>query len=120
MVKTISRKVRKSWLHGWGKVRRFCLAALMPGAVKRHVERRRGECTRCGACCKLVYKCPALFYQEDGTAGCRYHQVRPMNCRVFPIDERDLADRDMVMPEQPCGYSFLDASELEQTREAGS
>jgi hypothetical protein len=30
-----------------------------------------------------------------------------MNCRVFPIDERDLADRDLVLPERACGYSFL-------------
>jgi hypothetical protein len=29
-----------------------------------------------------------------------------MNCRVFPLDERDLAERDMIMPGQPCGFYF--------------
>jgi Fe-S-cluster containining protein len=46
------------------------------------------------------------MFMPDGTAGCRYHQLRPMNCRVFPIDERDLADRNAVMPGQPCGFYF--------------
>lgn len=34
------------------------------------------------------------------------HGTRPMNCRVFPIDERDLADRDLLHPEAPCGFHF--------------
>lgn len=120
MVKTIGRHVRKSWIHGWGKVRRFCLATLRPRLVRRKTERREGECTRCGACCRLVYRCPALYYDSDGQAGCRYHQLRPMNCRVFPIDERDIADRDLVMPERACGFSFRDAADRGVEREAGS
>jgi hypothetical protein len=32
-----------------------------------------------------------------------------MNCRVFPIDERDLADRDLVLPDRECGFSFARA-----------
>ncbi len=120
MVKTIGRQVRKSWVHGWGKVRRFCLAALRPGLVKEHAVRREGECARCGACCRLVYKCPALFFDAEGGAACRYHQVRPMNCRVFPIDERDIADRDLVMPDRSCGFSFKGSNGGGGTREAGS
>jgi hypothetical protein len=122
LVKRIGRKMRVSWLHGWGKVRRFCLAALRPGQVKMSKERRRGECIRCGACCRLIFKCPALYYLDDGTAACRYHQLRPMNCRVFPIDERDIADRDMVMPERPCGFHFVPGREAGRSvsRAAGS
>jgi len=25
---------------------------------------------------------------------------------MFPIDERDLRDRDIVSPDHPCGFSF--------------
>jgi len=122
LVKSIGRKVRASWLHGWGKVRRICLAALRPGLIQTSKARRRGECSRCGACCRLTYQCPALYYLPDGMAACRYHQLRPINCRVFPIDERDLADRDMVMPERPCGFRFEDvpAASRSASRAAGS
>jgi hypothetical protein len=120
VVKVIGRKVRKSWVQGWGKVRRFCLSALRRDLVRNKVSRRRGECVRCGACCRLVFKCPALYYQEDGTAGCRYHQLRPANCRVFPLDERDLAERDMVMPERSCGFYFTAVEGESASREAGT
>jgi hypothetical protein len=30
-----------------------------------------------------------------------------MNCRVYPIDEADIADRDVIAPERKCGYSFV-------------
>jgi hypothetical protein len=26
---------------------------------------------------------------------------------TFPIDERDIRDRDIVNPHNPCGFSFL-------------
>jgi Fe-S-cluster containining protein len=90
------------------------------GLVRSKVERRRGECVRCGACCRLIFRCPALHYLPDGTAGCRYHQIRPMNCRVFPLDERDLAERDMVMPERRCGFYFEGQAVDAGAREAGS
>jgi Fe-S-cluster containining protein len=93
---------------------------LRPGLVKSKARRRMGECIRCGACCKLIFKCPALYYLPDGTAGCRYHQIKPRMCRVFPIDERDLADRDLVMPERACGYYFKVLEESQEAREAGS
>ncbi|MHC4915676.1 MAG: hypothetical protein ACYTGB_09305 [Planctomycetota bacterium] len=120
MVNRIGRQVRESWKQGIGKVRRFCLSTLRPRLVKAKVGRRKGECIRCGACCRLVFKCPALYHLSDGTAGCRYHQLRPMNCRVFPMDERDLAERDMVMPHHPCGFYFEGVDAPASRREAGS
>ena len=119
MVKRIGRRMRSSMLQGWGKVRRFCLATLRPGLVRTRSSQRRGECIRCGACCRLIFKCPALYYLPDGSAGCRYHQIRPRNCRVFPIDERDLADRDMVMPGRSCGFYFTVVGAAAEEREAG-
>ena len=32
-------------------------------------------------------------------------------CRLFPIDERDLRDRDIIAPDTPCGFSFLPLEE---------
>ena len=98
---TASQRVRLLW----GKVRRFYLGVLRRRYVRRSLELRRGECARCGACCALGYRCWSLRDSDDGTE-CRVHGVRPMNCRIFPIDERDLADRDLLNPSVPCGFSF--------------
>lgn len=89
----------------WGKVRRLGLGLLRPGYVRRKAQLRRGACRRCGACCLLGHKCHFLRNSAAVTE-CRIHGGRPPNCRLFPIDERDLADRDLVAPGQPCGYSF--------------
>jgi len=91
----------------WGKVRRLGLAVFRPGYVRRSIARRRGECRRCGACCQLGYRCQFLVGAGD-VAECRFHKLRPANCRLFPIDERDLADRALVAPDTECGYCFED------------
>ena len=90
----------------WGKVRRFIYHFAFPGYIRRSHERRTGECARCGACCKLLHLCPFLEGGEGNTS-CRIHWRRARNCRIFPIDERDLKDRDIVSPDVLCGYSFL-------------
>ena len=75
--------------------------------MKIKLQQRQGQCLRCGACCRMGLWCPALVYQDDGTALCsRYERWRSRNCRNFPIDERDIADRDIVEPNKPCGFSF--------------
>ena len=89
----------------WGKVRRFGLGLFRRGYVRRSAARREGECQRCGACCRLGYRCQFLREKGGGTE-CRVHWLRPRNCRLFPIDERDLADRDAIAPDVPCGYRF--------------
>ena len=90
---------------GWGKFRRFCYSAFATEYVAHQVNKRQGECNRCGACCKLLYNCP---YLDDSVAPCEckfYHRTFA-NCRLFPLDERDIADRDIVSPDVPCGYRF--------------
>jgi hypothetical protein len=37
---------------------------------------------------------------------CMIHERRPPNCRIFPVDRRDLSDRDQIAPDRPCGFSF--------------
>lgn len=78
--------------------------------VAASMARRRGACTRCGACCQMGARCPFLRY-ENGLAVCRmYNRRRSANCRTFPIDERDLLERDLVFPGRPCGYTFEDST----------
>lgn len=70
---------------------------------------REGTCGRCAACCKILFKCPFLD-ESSPIATCSIHDRRPDNCRFFPIDPRDLADRDLIDPINPCGFSFPDAA----------
>jgi len=90
-----------------GKFRRFWLAHTRQGRqyIRRMEERRAGECARCGACCRLVHRC-IFLKMDNGLAVCTIHKYRPANCRVFPVDLRDLADRNLIAPDIPCGYYF--------------
>ena len=80
----------------WGMVRRYCLTHFWPDYVERQKERRQGECARCGTCCKIVFDCPYL----EGDNECTCYEERALQCRAFPIDERDLEE----VPE--CEYTF--------------
>lgn len=92
----------------WSKVRRLYLCLFRKDYVNGSISRRRGECKRCGACCRLFLKCHSLV-MENSLANCRaYNRFRSPNCHKFPIDKRDLADRDLVSPDNPCGYWWDD------------
>jgi uncharacterized protein len=115
MVETIL-KVRERVKQGVGKVRRLTYGPrLRNEKLKRKLALRRGECIRCGACCKLLFRCPLLVEHEDGSTSCRVHDRRPDNCRLFPLDSRDLSERDQLMPELPCGYNFEEESPRRRT-----
>jgi hypothetical protein len=86
-----------------GTARRLFLNVFRPGYVRASLARRLGECRRCGACCQLVCRC-AFFRDDDGMPSCTLYAIRPPNCSNFPIDPRDLADRDLVSPSIPCGF----------------
>ena len=95
----------------WGKIRRLCLGAFQSGYIKSKEQSRQGECLRCGTCCKLLYACPHLEELEDGATECRIHEERPINCRIFPVDARDLKDRDIIagkLNSKPCGFTFVE------------
>ena len=100
----------------WGKVRRFYLSVFRRRYIRKCAARRQGECARCGACCVLGYRCQSLRHNGEFTE-CAIHKFRPPNCRVFPIDERDLADRDLILPDTPCGYRFAPEPCAEPTPE---
>ena len=91
----------------WGRPRRLFLNLLRPGYVRTQVALRHGECKRCGACCQLGSRCRHLSF-ENGLAVCDcYGDYRPPNCRTFPIDQRDLADRDQLLARLPCGFFWV-------------
>ena len=81
-----------------GKMRRFlkCKFPFLNG----HEPRRFGSCNRCGACCKIVYRCPFLT-EENGMYGCAIYERRPDQCRRFPVETRDIAELD-----SGCTYYF--------------
>lgn len=99
--------LREYALMGWGKLRRSFLVTFRKRRVVEKLDRRRGACTRCGACCKIMFKCPA-YDDSDGNPKCLIYNDRPGVCSLFPLDEKDLRDRDIVMSGKKCGFYFED------------
>lgn len=75
-----------------GKLRRFVSANFRKQEVVAALSLRRGECNRCGACCEILFKCPFLKKHTDGTTTCGIYEDRPNQCRLFPIERRDLEE----------------------------
>ncbi len=100
----------------WGKLRRYYLLRYRPGYVEESLKRRVGSCDRTGACCKLMFSCPLLNWL-DQLPLCHAYKHRPRSCTIFPIDERDLRDRDIVDPWDSCGFSFLRPGETQEEEE---
>jgi hypothetical protein len=86
-----------------GKLRRFVSANFRKQEVIDALALRRGECNRCGACCEILFKCPFLKKHEDGTSTCGIYEDRPNQCRLFPIERRDL---DEVRGQ--CSFYFIE------------
>jgi hypothetical protein len=55
-----------------------------------------------------MFKCPA-YDDADGNPKCLIYNDRPGVCSLFPLDEKDLRDRDFVMADKKCGFYFDDA-----------
>ena len=103
------RLTMKGWLRlRWGTYRRLYLNIFRPGYVRASLAQRQGECLRCGTCCYLLRRC-VLLKSDNGLPACNVYPVRTPNCRYFPIDPRDLGDRDIVAPHTPCGFSWAAA-----------
>jgi len=90
-----------------GVMRRFFLYVFNKKYVEESSSKCKGECLRCGACCRLfVSECPYLTFDDDGKSSCsKYNATRMPNCVIFPIDSRDISERDIVS-KIPCGFSF--------------
>ena len=97
----------------WGTCRRLYLNLFRSAFVRASLARRMGECRRCGACCHLVRRC-ALLKDNKGLPACHLYLYRTPNCTQFPLDPRDLADRNLVLPVTPCGFSWSPVQTDEQ------
>jgi len=82
------------------KIKRV-MTSLLPVA-----SNRRGECNRCGECCKLPYKCPFLRYDEGGLSSCAVYRFRPPSCRKYPR-----AEAESSIPVS-CGYYFVPTTKV--------
>ena len=87
----------------WGKLRRWYLGKFRKAYVEKQLALRRGRCLQCGRCCMLGIRCPYLT--EDNRCSI-YNGKRPLQCKLFPIDERDLKDMDYQ-----CGFYFVNKGE---------
>jgi len=86
-----------------GKLRRFVKTNFKKREIVADLALRRGECNRCGACCELVFKCPFLKKQADGSTLCGIYENRPNQCRLFPTEQRDIQE-----VRGSCSYYFIE------------
>jgi hypothetical protein len=75
-----------------GKLRRFVNIRFRKEEVVAKLALRQGECNRCGACCEILFKCPFLKKHGDGVTTCGIYEDRPNQCRLYPIERRDLEE----------------------------
>ena len=76
-----------------GKIRRFFRASIYTAKNDELLSLRSGECTRCGACCKILFRCPFLI--EAGTEfRCRIYGRHFTACKLFPLEAADVAELD--------------------------
>jgi uncharacterized cysteine cluster protein YcgN (CxxCxxCC family) len=92
-------------LQARGKVRRFIQAKILHQDTAPLLLRRQGECNRCGACCKILFRCPFLGTDTDGQYTCKIYEKRFEQCRLFPLHPADL--REVA----ECSYTFLPESQ---------
>ncbi len=87
-----------------GKVRRFVNSNFRKNEVSESLATRRGDCNRCGACCEILFKCPFLKKHDDGSSTCGVYENRPEQCRLYPIEPRDLAE-----VRGSCSFYFIES-----------
>jgi Fe-S-cluster containining protein len=91
-----------------GKVRRFVQATVLKQDTDALLAKRQGECNRCGACCKILFKCPFLDTDADGQYTCRIYDKRFAQCRLYPLHAKDLLEL-----QGQCSYTFAEQPSAE-------
>jgi hypothetical protein len=86
-----------------GKYRRMfqSLSAQRVAELKARDGIQNG-CSQCGTSCQLLFTCPGF---DKETKNCTIYPYRPQVCRDFPITARDIEDRNLVNPDQGCGFT---------------
>jgi len=87
-----------------GKCRRIAISFFPPLAhfLQRHYG-LTGGCQSCGASCKLLFQCP---HWNDQSHLCSVYEDRPNICRFFPITPADIRDRNLILKDKDCGFTF--------------
>jgi len=95
--------------HSYSATRRWIFTKILPDKVLyRWKPHRRGDCNRCGLCCKIVFRCP-FFYEDEQTTACMIYTSEkhaPPPCLVFPSDPGDLAEVQREILPAPCPFYF--------------
>jgi Fe-S-cluster containining protein len=84
-----------------GKTRRFVQSSLLRQDPAPLLAKRQGDCNRCGACCKILFRCPFLATDAEGQYTCRIYEKRFAQCRLYPVHPGDLREI-----EKDCSYTF--------------
>jgi Fe-S-cluster containining protein len=84
-----------------GKTRRFVQSTVLREDPEPLLANRQGDCNRCGACCKILFRCPFLGTDDEGQYTCRIYKMRFSQCRLFPLRAADLRELD-----EDCSYTF--------------
>jgi uncharacterized protein len=84
-----------------GKTRRFVRSTLLRQDPESLLARRQGECNRCGACCRILFRCPFLGTDAEGQYTCRIYEKRFAQCRLYPLHAGDLRELG-----GQCSYTF--------------
>jgi len=95
MTRAVTKKIVRApfSIHTWGALRRHLLANVLPdNIVYRYKAYQRGECNRCGLCCKIQFQCPFLVDQGPYNTYCSIYTTphAPNACLKFPVDPVDL------------------------------
>jgi len=86
-----------------GKARRFVQASVLREDTAPLLLKRQGECNRCGACCKILFRCPFLGTDAEGQYTCRIYDQRFAQCQLFPLRPADLRELG-----EECSYTFVE------------
>lgn len=80
-------------IHTWAALRRSLLSNILPdNLIYRYQAYRRGECNRCGLCCKIQFQCPFFIDEGEFNTRCSIYTTphAPQACLKFPLDPTDL------------------------------
>jgi hypothetical protein len=95
MIRAVTRKIIRApfSIHTWGALRRHVISNVLPdNLVYRYKAYQRGECNRCGLCCKIQFQCPFFIDEGPYNTRCSIYTspYAPQACLKFPLDPKDL------------------------------
>jgi hypothetical protein len=95
MILAVAKKIAHApfSIHSWGALRRTVMANFLPDNILyRYKAYQRGECNRCGLCCRIQFQCPFLIDEGPYNTRCGIYTTphAPQACVKFPLDPMDL------------------------------